>query len=464
VTATSQGFQSLSTVEACDAYKLQIQAMLNQITTVTSLPPHLVESLQNAIQATELKLTEIRQQAEKQQNLAEDMEIMQMIRQYQSATKLQTISLCEQAIHDAENYRSRLHHPERFAGEIDQIMQLARNQVTDYRQRLANIQNRVSTVNHLRDANQMMAECAELDVVFKDTADYQNYQNLKAQINLVTDDLERLQDIENRLTQTDNIAKCHDGLQMIANNRVLLHDADRFQQRISDLEANLRQRIQDYTTELRQVEENIDRLTTAKDAQQLHENLLKKSARYANSEAEGQCEKILSELKLLIELLQIAESANLQTSTSCQAQIERFQEWQNSQESLTDKLRDRITSLCTNLEEQKTWLLAQAQVAAQQWLQDLGTQCTQLSQLVEDPAKLTAANNLLAEIHAEKDQYIDFLTPEAIQTLENIERECIAQQQKDIANQIFVLFRELTRSQQQKVYASLGQYLANEAE
>jgi hypothetical protein len=310
----------------------------------------------------------------------------------------------------------------------------------------------------------MMAECAELDVVFKDTADYQNYQNLKAQIHLVTDDLERLQDIENRLTQTDNIAKCHDGLQMIANNRVLLHDGDRFQQRISDLEANLRQRIQDYTTELRQVEENIDRLTTAKDAQQLHENLLKKSARYANSEAEGQCEKILSELKLLIELLQIAESANLQTSTSCQAQIERFQEWQNSQESLTDKLRDRITSLCTNLEEQKTWLLAQAQVAAQQWLQDLGTQCTQLSQLVEDPAKLTAANNLLAEIHAEKDQYIDFLTPEAIQTLENIERECIAQQQKDIANQIFVLFRELTRSQQQKVYASLGQYLANEAE
>ncbi|WP_315791366.1 hypothetical protein [Fischerella sp. JS2] len=464
VTAASQGFQSLSTIEACDDYKLQIQALLNQIITVTSLSPLLVESLQNAIQATELKLTEIRQQAEEQQNLAKDMEIMQIIRQYQSATKLHTVSLCEQVIQDAENYRNRLHHPEKFAVEIDQILQVAKNQVTEYRQRLANIQNRISTVNYLRDANQIMTECAELDVVFKETADYQDYQNIKAQINLVTEDLERLQEIENRLTQTDNIAKCHDALQMIANSRVLLHDAERFQKRISDLEANLQQRIQDYTTELRQVEENVDGLTTAKDAQRQHENLLKKSARYANSDAEGQCEKILWELKLLIELLQIAESANLQTWTSCQAQIERLQEWQNSQESLTDKLRDRITSVCTNLEEQKTWLLAQAQAAAQQWLQDLRTQYIPLSQLVEDTAKLTAANNLLAEIHDEENRYIDLLTTEEIQTLENIERQCIAQQQKDIANQIFVLFRELSRSQQQKVYARLGQYLANEAE
>ncbi|MEH2457941.1 hypothetical protein [Nostoc sp.] len=50
------------------------------------------------------------------------------------------------------------------------------------------------------------------------------------------------------------------------------------------------------------------------------------------------------------------------------------------------------------------------------------------------------------------------------QLLENIERQCIEERDKDTANQIFVLFRQLPYLQQQNIYEKLGQMLSEKAE
>ncbi|MHC5722210.1 MAG: hypothetical protein ACYTX0_61905, partial [Nostoc sp.] len=77
---------------------------------------------------------------------------------------------------------------------------------------------------------------------------------------------------------------------------------------------------------------------------------------------------------------------------------------------------------------------------------------------------LEVANNLLEQIQAEKSDYINLISVRETKLLENIERQCVEEQKKDITNQIFVLLRQLPRLGQQNVYERLGQILSEKTE
>lgn len=62
VNAASQRLESLPTEEACNAYKIEIQRMIDQTISVTDLPPHLTDALQDAVRAANLRLIAIREQ------------------------------------------------------------------------------------------------------------------------------------------------------------------------------------------------------------------------------------------------------------------------------------------------------------------------------------------------------------------------------------------------------------------
>ncbi|MEH2457942.1 hypothetical protein [Nostoc sp.] len=311
VAAENKRAESLSTEQACSAYQIEIQGIIDQITQIADLPPHLIENLQNAFRTSNIRLTDIRQQAEAGQKQADDTQIMLNIRN--SATKIKTIHLSQEALQEVENLQSRFNYPDKFQREVAEIMQSIQNKITDYRSSLANLHTRLQSVNHLRELDLINTEYAKLDAVFQDSADYRNYQEIQPQIQSLKHDLEQIQNLEIRYQQSNSIASCNDVLAIIASRELNIYNADRFQEIITQLEVNFRQKIQEYTVELQECHHNLEHLTTVEDAQRLQKELLKKSHCYSRSEIETEYEAIISELALLIELLQIAESTKLET-------------------------------------------------------------------------------------------------------------------------------------------------------
>lgn len=355
VAAENKRAESLSTEQACNNYKIEIQGIIDQITQIADLPPHLIESLQNALRTSNIRLTDIRQQAEAGQKQAEDTQIMQNIRN--SATKIKTIHLSQAALQEIENLQSRFNYPDKFQDELAEIVQSIQNKITSDRFSLANLRTQLQSVINLTELDVINTEYAKLDVVFQDSADYENYQELQPQIQSLKHDLEQIQSLEIRYQQSDSIASCNDVLAIIASGELNIYNADRFQERISLLEASFRHKIQKY-------------------------------------------------------------------------------------------------------EQKQSQILQQKQAAAQQWVKDLEKSCTQINESLDDAEKLEVANNLLEQIQAEKSDYINLISVTETQLLENIERQCVEEQKKDITNQIFVLLRQLPRLGQQNVYERLGQILS----
>ncbi|MDF5738977.1 MULTISPECIES: hypothetical protein [unclassified Nostoc] len=359
VAAENKRAESLSTEQACNTYKIEIQGIIDQITQIADLPPHLIESLQNALRTSNIRLTDIRQQAEAGQKQAEDTQIIQNIRN--SATKIKTIHLSQAALQEIENLQSRFNYPDKFQHEVAEIVQSIQNKIISDRSSLANLRTQLQSVKNLTELDVINTEYAKVDVIFQDSVDYRDYQELQPQIQSLKHDLEQIQSLETRYQQSDSITSCNDVLAIIASRELNIYNADRFQERISQLEVNFRNQIQEY-------------------------------------------------------------------------------------------------------EQKQSQILQQQQAAAQQWIKDLENNCTQINKLFDDADKLEAANNLLEQIQAEKSDYINLISVTETQSLENIERQCVEEREKDITNQIFVLLRQLPHLEQQNVYERLGQILSEKTE
>jgi hypothetical protein len=384
-------------------------------------------NIDQALVNLELQYQELQQQIQTQQQQAQDQRIMREIRQWKA--KINTIKLCEEGIKEIENYRHQLNepHPE----ETDQIIQLIRATITSHQQDLENLRTRLATVENLPDLNRIRTEYAKLDFVFNDSTEYQTYQQFQEQIQLLNDDLERVNNLERH--HYDSIASCDEALQAINNEQNKLHNKVRFQTKIADLTANLRQQ-----------------------AQNLYEDLLRISSRYSHSDLEANYTAIGAEIKLLIELLQITSSITPTNRESCQAQRDRLTQWGDRE--ITPLLRDRVACSCQELDYFLIQILEREKTAAEAWLKDLGNQAAQVFRIIDD-TQITAINKLLKQIHAQKSQYIELLSPLHQNSLEYIEQQCTLEQEKHKTSQIENLFRQLPRLQRQSLYAKLADYL-----
>ena len=467
------GFKTQARTAICEKFAPIYNSKPNSLQECETLKEHLHKSQQilveaedfadikaninSALENLEVKRQELQLKLEAEQKQAEDRRIMQDVRKF-NPTKLNTIQLCEEAIQEIETLAKTL-NASAFEDEINQILRSIRDKITSYHQSVTAIRTQLSIVNNLTELSHISTEYAKLDFVFQDSADYSTYQELQQQIQHLRDDLEQIQNLETRYQQSDSIASCNHILEMTGNEQLILHDLDRFRDKISQLEENIRKKIQDYTAQLREFQHNLEYVTTARVAQRLQEELLKKSSQYSNSDVEEQYEAIRSELKMLIELLQLVESTKVNTLESCQAQLDKLRQWQNTAE-LTPSLRDRLNSLYAKLEETKLQLTQALQLAASEWLKELDNQYIQIERSLNDTDKLESANNILQQIQTQN-QYVKLLNSEELESLEYIERQCVEEQGKHKAAEILLLFRQLSRVQQQSLYERLADYISD---
>ncbi|MCY7273803.1 MAG: hypothetical protein LH702_08650, partial [Phormidesmis sp. CAN_BIN44] len=420
--------------------------------------------LERALQNLEIRHTELQAIQQEQQRKSDDDKIIRFIRSKYRLPETKTIQFLEDGIKDIQSYQSKLYEPEPVASEVEQLVHTLQDKIVIHRRSLEELRDRLSSSVTLKDLEQVKIEHIRLDFIFKDSSEYLTYQSLQQQFEQLREDLEKLQTLESRSQQTASIASCHETLAIIHNEERTLHHRDRFQQKLAELEGSLQHKIQTYTQELDDFEHRSKHLTTAREAQKLHEELLRQSARYAQSESSDRYETISTNIRLLTELLQISETENIRTLEACQSQLEKLSQWKESADGLAPFLQERFDSIHETTKQAEARLLQRQQGDAERWLKTLENQVTELQSLTDETEKSRFANKLLHKLQRDQTQHIEKLSIVHQDFLKDVERQCEAEIVKDRENQIKLLFQQLPRSQRISLHHQLEAYLSDPTE
>ena len=421
-------------------------------------------SLEQALQNLEIRHAELQEQQQEQQRKSQDEQITRFIRNKYKLPKTNTVQFLEDGIKEIQSYQPRLYEAEAFASEIGQIIQTLQDKITNHSKSLETLRDRLIHTDNLKELDRIQTEYVRLEFVFKDSSEYSAYQSLQQQMQQLREDLEKLQDLENRSQQSYSIASCHEALAVIHEQQRTLHQIDRFQQKLTELEVGLQYKIQTYTQELDDFGHRSQHLATAKEAQKLHEELLKNSSRYAQSDSADRYETISTNIRLLIDLLRISEAESAKTLQAYEAQAEKLAQWRESVETLVPLLEERFNSIQEATEKTKAQILQRQQSDVEKWLKGLGNQAVELDRLTDATDKGKLANRLLQKIEREQAQHAENLSAAQHEILKAIERQCAAAIDQGHENQIKLLFQQLPRSQRVSLYRQLEAYLSDPTE
>jgi hypothetical protein len=463
----SEGFAKfysfeLKRLENYARMKIHLQELLDFIITQEDFADVKV-SLEQALQNLETRNTELQEQQQEQERKSQDERIIQFIRSKYKLPKTNTVQFLEDGIQEIQNYRSRLHKVEPFVAEIDQIIRTLQDKIANHRQSLEGLRDRLTYTSTLKDLDLIQTDCARLEFIFKDSSEYSNYQLIQQQMQQFRDDSEKLQALENRSQQSYSIASCHEMLVAIDSEQNTLYSPDRFQPKLDELRNSIQYKIQTYTQELDDFEHRLEHLTTAKEAQKLHEELLKKSACYDRSESSDRYETISTNIRRLVALFQISETEDIKTIEACQSQMERLTLWKENIDVLDPLLQERFDSILEASEQAEERLLKRQQGDAEKWLKTLENQVLEMQNMATEEEKSHLANKLLNKLQ-QGDRYIEKLSAEHQNSLNTIQKQCDVEIQKNREHQIKILFQQLPRSQRVNVYHQLGEYLLDTTE
>jgi predicted transcriptional regulator with HTH domain len=461
----SEGFAKfynleLKRLEDYARIKSKLQELIDLIVTHENFADVKI-SLEQALQNLEIRNTKLQEQQQEQERKSQDERIIQFICSKYKLPKINTVQFLEDGIKEIQNYQSRLHKVEPFAAEIDQIIRTLQDKIANHRQSLEGLRNRLNYTSTLKDLDLVQTDRARLEFIFKDSSEYSNYQLLQQQMQQFRDDLEKLQTLENRSQQSYSIASCYEVLAAIHSEQNAL---DQFQPKLTELRGNIQYKIQTYTQELDDFEHRSKHINTYKEAQKLHEELLKQSARYAQSELSDRYETTSTNIRRLIELLQISETENIKTLEACQSQLNKLAQWKGNTDVLDSSLQEHFDLIHAATVQTEVRLLQRQQGDAEKWLKSLENQATELQSLTSDTEKIKLANKLLHKIQREQNQHIEKLNAIHQDFLKDIECRCEAEIAKDCENQIKILFEQIPRPRRVVFYSELEALLSGSTE
>lgn len=415
----------------------------------------LITELQEAEENLQTQYEEFKKQQQDEQKL-------NYIRQ-NTPSKANTIHLCEDAITNINTLKNDFYYPDKYISEVDKIIQEFANRITTFKHKLHSLQERLSAVKNSQEIDSIKKEYAQLIFVFKSSTEYPNYQQLQAEIDSLSEDLELIRNWESLYQQSNSIASCDRALTTIDNEQDSLHNLERFRQQLEQLQTNLRQRKQGYIGKLDELYGKLSNIKTQKEAQKLQGEITSKSSYYRESQEEERYQSICSEIQLVSNLLQISATQKADTVQACQAEKERLLKWRSEAGEVTVIVQTRFDSMIALLEQSQQQIENQQRDAARKWLEGLEAQSQPLK-YTETVNKLDNANELLKQIKKQKHQYEQILQAEQKQVLEQIIHNCVEIQNQDKESKIITLFQELPREQRENLIKKLTQYLSGTTE
>lgn len=420
--------------------------------------------LEQALQSLETRHRELQEKQQEQQRKADDDRIIRYIRSKYKLPKTNTIQFLEDGIREIQAYQSKLYESELFTSEIEQIIHSLQDKAAHHHRTLESLCDRLIDTNTLNVLNQIQTEYVRLEFVFKDSSAYPDYLVLQQRIQQFREELEMLQTLDNRCQQSTSIASCYELLTAIREQQKIPHYVEQFQPKLVKLEGILQSRVESYIQDLDDYEHKAQQLVTAKEAQNLHEELLKQSVRYAQSEVGDRYEAISASIRLLVDLLRIDKTETIKTLQVYETQAERLRLWQESAGEILPFLQERFEAVNEATEKAKAQILKKQQTDAEKWVKTLENQLADLNNLTDAIEKGKLANRLLQKIQREQPQHIEFLSTDHQDTLKTIEQHCDEEIAQDRENQIKRLFKQLPHLQRISLYRQLENYLSDPTE
>lgn len=376
-----------------------------------------------------------------------------------------SISACEEALACIEMLQAKLHTPEQFQAEINQIRQACQEKIRSHVQNLSALREQLSTVNTSDVFNQLQLSHVRLEAAFLDSSEFDAYQEIGAVIDDIKGDLKTLDELENRCRLASSIATCREILEELAKAQVLLKYPERFREsRLNQLESIVQQKIQNYQQDLAQIEQKLTYASTLAEIHELQQTLLKQSSHYANSNESDRVDALSEEITNLVRLMPLMDMAKAANLDACKHQIEQLNSWLNSSIDVSQGIQDRISTALEELEKRRQKLLTEKRESARSWLGALSGKTSQMLSALRQNHKYDLASEILMSLRNGRNDHANFLNTAERKVLLELERQCLGEQSKHTGNQIITLFRQLPRLQRQALHKHLERYLVDQTE
>jgi hypothetical protein len=371
--------------------------------------------------------------------------------------EVNTIKRCEDIIAKIQELRAGLNFPDLHQDRIDRLVRAFQGKRAEYSLELDELTSALQTTATMRDLEQLRNALSRLEFVFRDSSEYARYQTVENQLKTLRDDLERITDLESQAQNAHSIVHIQQILTDISGH--LDQWPDRFQVRLQKLTTDLHQRQQRYIDELNQWQQDLGKLSESAHARSLQKEVVNKQIRYLGSAYESSYEANNTDLQSLTQLLALIDVQKTDTIADCQNEIERIDEWQATQVSLSETLEQRIQSARSSLMQIQQTLCDRERHTAHQQLSTLRSRVSQLNASDDPTQKLSTAQALLKEIRRVRNQYEPFLEDEQKDILRDCEQRCEEVQSQDYASEIETLFQKLPKEKRVELYRRLSAYL-----
>lgn len=445
-------------IKRADEYE-QLKISLSKAQRLVTEQPELAseqEKLQQAQKSLEDRYSDL-------QKSDEDRIIIREIQKIRPGIG-NTILRCEDVVELINELRSQLNFPEQHTDITERLINAFQGKRAEYTFSLDDLAVQLQSVETASKLQQLRNELSKLEFVFKDSSEYPRYQALEDALNSLGEDLDKVSALEVNVLSTQSIAEIEQALIEIAESKLQLYDADRFNTKLASIEATLTQRQKQFIDELSQWEQDLCYLTESSAARKVQSKVSGGESRYKDSEYAETYDSVRIDVNQLTQLLALADTQKVDSIEACQSEIDRLQNWKEDQELVSETIEKRIQSI-----EQSLWKIQQTiktrkQNAAKKWLFGLQDEVAQINLSTEAFEKLETANAILKKISLTRSKHEAFLEDSHKDLLIKTIEACKLIQNHNRASKIETLFKELPKEERIELYQRLSAYLDNTTE
>ena len=413
---------------------------------------------------TQLKLAFVKLQERLQEFEGKDTDrkIIEQVKKL-PLSSAHSIRQCEESLNQIQSLSEKLNGRELYQADINKRIADFNAQITKQCEELKRLQNRIEMIADPKELDNFKRTYDKIDLVFKDSSHYGNYQQLQTKIDELDDALDIVRELEKLKQKSNSIVECQNSQQKLAEASRDI--ADRFQSQIQAIHQHLSDRVDQYRHDLGDLEQRLITIAALKPCQSLETELSRKSSHYLGSEIdEARYRQIQSQLSSLQQLYKLADAAKLQTLEDYDQQLQTLQQWLDEDSQIPEWMGDRYITIRRDTEKNRQTLLDKIRKDTREWVNQVDRDWLAIDTDSNAERQAEKAHKLIQSLKNEKSNHISGLTEDLEHTIKEIEQKCNSIIESNLEIQIISRFRQLPQNRRNNLYAKMQDYLVDKTE
>ncbi|MFN7465215.1 MAG: hypothetical protein ACK5SE_14360 [Pseudanabaena sp.] len=380
-----------------------------------------------------------------------------------SLSSSHTIRQCEESLTRIQSLSQKLNDQKVDQSAIRKRVDEFNTQIAKQCEELTRLQHRIEEIADPKELDRFKTDYAKLDLVFKDSSHYGNYQQLQTKIDELDDSLDVVRELEKLKQKSNSIVECQSSQQKLTE--VSKNISDRFQPQIQIINQYLSDRLDQYRRELEDLEQRLTTITGLQPCQNLQAELSRKSNYYLGSGIdEDRYRLIQSQLSRLQDLYKLMDAAKRQTLEDYDQHLQTLQQWLDEDSQIPEWMGDRYSTIRRGTEKNRQALLDKTRKDARDWVNQTDRVWLGIDTDSNPERQAEKAHRLIQSIKNEKSNYLLGLTEDLENTIREIEQKCNSIIDSNLEIQIISRFRQLPQSRRNNLYAKMQDYLTDKTE